>query len=176
MTRPTAYDEQFVHQIPELLPNVARAPPALAREPTSSTSTTRTATPTATCCSSRWRTTPRAHLDSLQMGRVGGDGIFGYLDRPADGDPHTLAVPGIRFEVVRPWEKIRIVADPAVATIACDLTFTARTQPYGLRRGTMRAATTWCGTRATSSSPGTYAGTFTVAGETRVGRRLDRPA
>ena len=32
MTRPTAYDEQFVHQIPELLPNVALAPRVLAGE------------------------------------------------------------------------------------------------------------------------------------------------
>src|SRR3954464_3780093 len=89
VTRPTAYDEQFVHQIPELLPNVA-------------------------VHHQHWRESyffdihdpsgvgdvvfftfapypARAHLASLQMGPIGGEPVIGFLDRPAGDDPLTTA-------------------------------------------------------------------------------------
>ena len=55
---PTALDEQFVHQIPELLTERRHATTRTGGRATSSTSTTRPAR--ATSCSSRWRTTRRA--------------------------------------------------------------------------------------------------------------------
>ena len=73
------------------------------------------------------------------MGRIGGEPVIGFLDRPDGDDPLTTALPGASVEIVRPWQEVRLLADPAVSNIGLDLTFTARTQPYGLRRGTMRA-------------------------------------
>ena len=52
----------------------------------------------------------------------------------------------------RPWEEIRLAGRPRRGEIGLGLTFQATCSPSGLRRGTMRARTTWCRTRATSSS------------------------
>jgi hypothetical protein len=167
VTKPTAFDEQFVHQIPELLPNVALHH-EFWRESLFFDVHDPAGTPDGDVLFFTLAHFPaRAHVDSLQMGRVRGEGVFGYLDRPAGGDPHTLAVPGIRFEIVRPWEEVRIVSDPGVAQIGCDLTFRARTQPYGLRRGTMRAADDVVWDQCHIFQSGTYTGSFTVGGETR---------
>jgi hypothetical protein len=161
-------DEQFVHQIPELLPDVASRSP-------------------------HWResyffelhrpdargdvvfltmaTYPsRAALDSIQMGRVDGEQLLGLLGRPADGDPHTTDVGGARVEIVRPFEEIRLWADPDRAAIGLDLTFLARTLPYGLRRGTMRAGDDVVWDQSHILQSGTYTGTYTVGG---VAREVD---
>lgn len=165
MTRPTAMDEQFVHQLPELLPNVATRHP-------------------------HWRESyfyelhepgadgdvvfftmahypSREVMDSLQMGRVAGERVLGVLSRAYDGDPHTTEVPGARIEVIRPFEEIRLWADPAVAGIGIDLTYRARTQPYGLRRGTMRAADEIVWDQCHILQSGTYSGSYTYKGITR---------
>ena len=55
-------------------------------------------------------------------------------------------------------EEIRLVADPAVCAIGLDLTFTARTQPYGLRRGTMRASDAVVWDQCHILQSGTYTG------------------
>ncbi len=164
MTRPTAMDELFVHQLPELLPNVATRHP-------------------------HWRESyfyelhapgadgdvvfftmahypSREMMDSLQMGRVAGEQVLGMLSRPYDGDPHTTEVPGARIEVVQPFEEIRLWADPAVASIGLDLTYRARTQPYGLRRGTMRAADEIVWDQCHILQSGTYTGSYTYKGTT----------
>jgi hypothetical protein len=163
VARPTDLDEQFAHQIPELLPAVVTPHP-------------------------HWRESyffdvhhpsgrgdavfftmahypARERLDSLQMGRVGGEAVLGVLDRAYDGDPHTTAVPGARVEVVKPWREIRLWADPEVAAIGLDLTFTARTQPYGLRRGTMTAGDELIWDQSHILQSGTYTGSYTVGGE-----------
>src|SRR3546814_6033747 len=57
----------------------------------------------------------------------------------SDLDPHTAEVGPARVEIVKPYEEIRLWADPASCELGMDLTFRARTKPYGLRRGTMRA-------------------------------------
>ena len=165
MATPTAWDEQFVHQIPELLTSVASHHPY-------------------------WRESyffdihdpagegdvvfftmahypARQHMDSLQMGRVGGKQLIGLKDRPDDGDPHTTALPGVRIEVVEPWEQVRLWADPAECEIGLDLTFTARTRPYGLRRGTMRAGDDVVWDQSHILQSGRYTGTFTAGGTTR---------
>lgn len=162
MAKPTAFDEQFVHQLPELLPRVATHHP-------------------------HWResyffeihhpsgdgdavfftmaTYPaRLGMDSLQMGRVGGVQLLGHHARPYDGDPHTTAMAGARVDIVRPWEEVRLWADPATSVIGLDLAFRARTQPYGLRRGTMRAGDEIIWDQCHILQSGTYSGTYQVDG------------
>ncbi len=162
MGRPTAMDEQFVHQIPQLLPEVATR-------------------------HDHWRESlffdvhdpsgqgdavfltlahhpARERMDSLQMGRVGGEQLIGFRDRAYDGDPHTLAVPGVRVDVVEPWSEVRLWADPETSAIGVDLTFRARTQPYGLRRGTMRAGDDIVWDQCHILQSGSYAGTYTAGG------------
>ena len=165
MARPTAMDEHFVHQVPLLLPQVVTH-------------------------HDHWRESlffdvhdpsgegdvvfftmahypARGRMDSLQMGRVGGEQVLGYHDRAYDGDPHTTAVPGARVEVVRPWEEVRLWADPHSSAIGVDLVFRARTQPYGLRRGTMRAGDDLVWDQSHILQSGSYTGTYTVGGQTR---------
>lgn len=158
-------DEHFVHQIPELLPNVASH-------------------------HQHWRESyffemhrpdargdvvfftmahypARQVMDSIQMGRIGGTPVLGAQGRPYGGDPHTTEVPGARVEVVRPFEEVRLWADPDVAAIGVDVTFRARTQPYGLRRGTMRAGEDVVWDQSHILQSGTYTGTYTAGGVTR---------
>jgi hypothetical protein len=155
-------DEYFVHQIPQLLPQVAVHHP-------------------------HWRESyfydihdpsgegdaiffTMAHypaqerMDSLQMGRIGGEQLLGFTARPYDGDPHTTALPGARVEVVTPLHEVRLWADPATSPIGLDLTWRARTQPYGLRRGTMRAGDELVWDQCHLFQSGTYRGTYTAAG------------
>ncbi len=162
MAKPTGLDELFVHQIPELLPEVETR-------------------------SAHWRESyffeihsrdglgdsifftmavfpARQHMDSIQMGRIGGKPVLGVLSRPTGDDPHTTDVGGARIEVVRPWEEVHLFADPAQAAIGLDLTFRARTQPYGLRRGTMRAVDEVVWDQSHILQSGTYEGTYTVGG------------
>ncbi|HSB85928.1 MAG TPA: hypothetical protein VLD86_06465 [Ilumatobacteraceae bacterium] len=159
MAQPSPADELFVHQIPELLPNVQTRSPF-------------------------WRESyffdvhspdglgdvffftmalfpARGHMDSIQMGRIGGERALGVLQRVTDRDPQTTDVGGARIEVVRPFEELRLFADPAAAVIGLDLTFRARTRPYGLRRGTMRTddAVIWDQSHILQS--GVYQGTYT---------------
>lgn len=158
-------DEYFVHQIPELLPGVVTPHP-------------------------HWRESyffdihdpsgngdvvfltmahypAREYMDSLQMGRVDGVQLLSQQMRPYDGDPHTTAVPGVRVEVIKPWEELRLWADPDVCAIGMDLTFRARTQSYGLRRGTMHASDGVVWDQSHILQSGVYNGTYTVGGVTR---------
>lgn len=108
----------------------------------------------------------REALDSLQMGRIGGESVLGYQGRAYDGDPHTTTVGGARVEIVRPYEEIRLFADPAVCSLGLDLTWRARTKPYGLRRGTMRAGHELVWDQSHMFQSGTYEGTYAHAGTT----------
>lgn len=164
MTRLSALDERFVHQLPEPLVHVQTPSP-------------------------HWResyffelhrpdgrgdvvfftmaTFPsRDRMDSLQMGRIGGERVLGVLDRPLGEDPHTTDVGAARVEIVEPYREIRLWADPAVATIGLDLTYRARTPAYGLRRGTMRTADAVVWDQSHMLQSGRYDGTYTYGGET----------
>jgi hypothetical protein len=165
MARPTAMDELLVHQLPQLLPQVAVRhqhwresyffdihDPAGEGDVVFLTMATYPA---------------RERLDSLQMGRVDGVPILGLHDRAFDGDPHTTVVGGARIEVVEPWREIRLWADPDTSAIGIDATFRARTQPYGLRRGTMRAGDELVWDQSHILQSGTYTGTYTVGGVSR---------
>jgi hypothetical protein len=160
MPHPTEADELFVHQVPELLPNVQTPSPY-------------------------WRESyffelhspdgrgdvvfftmalfpSRHHMDSIQMGRVRGESLLSVLYRPTGDDPHTTDVGGARVEIVRPFEEIRLHADPARAAIGLDLTFQARTRPYALRRGTMRTMDEVVWDQSHILQSGRYHGTYTV--------------
>lgn len=163
--RPTAADEGFGHQLPELLPVVASPGPHWresyffeAHDPSG------TGDAVFVTLASR----PGAdRMDSLQMGRVAGEQILGYLDRELGDDPVTTAVPGARVEVVRPWEEIRVWADPDLSPLGVDLVWRARTRPYALRRGTMRAADGLVWDQSHVLQSGTWSGTYTAGGQTR---------
>jgi hypothetical protein len=138
MAKFTALDERFAHQIPEQFPNVLHF-------------------------HSDWRESlffimhqrekpgdvliltlahfpSRQEIDSLQLGRVGTSPIMARHLRKVDGDQDDFRVGPITIDVVEPLKKIRLVAVASDATpVSFDISFTARTQPYQLRRGTMKA-------------------------------------
>ncbi len=167
MAKPTAMDEYFVHQIPQLLPQVVNRHEYW-RESYFFELHDPEVGPDSDVVFFTFAHYPsREVMDSLQMGRVGGEAILGSLNRPYDGDPHTTTVPGASIDVVRPLEEIRLWADPDVAAIGLDLTFTARTQAYGLRRGTMRAGDELIWDQSHIFQSGVYEGTYTANGVTR---------
>lgn len=100
-------------------------------------------------------------LDSLQMGRVGGEPVLGHLARDTADDPHTARLPGVEIEVVKPWDELRLRTDPTVAGFGLDLTFRARTCPYALRRGSMRAGNEVIWDQSHILQSGRYDGTYT---------------
>ena len=165
MPRHTALDELFVHQIPEPLPNVVTH-------------------------HEHWRESyffvlhPRdrmgdvviltmAHfpargvMDSLQLGQIDGKHVFARYDRPYGDDPHTSAVGPVTIEIIEPYKTIRLKADESSATVGLDLTFTARTQAHGLRRGTMKAGHETIWDQCHMIQSGVYNGTYTHNGVTR---------
>lgn len=162
MPGPCDADELFVHQIPELLPNVQTQSPF-------------------------WRESyffdihrpdglgdvifftmalfpSRRIMDSIQMGRIGGQPVLGVVQRETGNDPHTTDVGAARIEIVRPFTEVRLHADPETAAIGVDLTFRARTKPYGLRRGTMRTHDEVVWDQSHILQSGTYHGTYTFDG------------
>lgn len=138
MPRLTAMDEFFVHQIPEPLPAVAQHHHHWREslffivhprdEPGDVVILTLAHYPA------------REEMDSLQLGHVGGTPTVAHHSRPYDGDPHTMAVGPVTVAIAEPFRTVHLrVDDVPGAAVAMDLTFTARTPAYGLRRGTMRA-------------------------------------
>jgi len=162
VARPSALDERFVHQIPELLPQVV-ARNAHWRE-SYFFEVHRPDAQGDVVFLTMARYPARDLMDSLQMGKVAGEPRLGVLTRPLGDDPHTTSLPGARVEVVTAFEELRLWADPDVAAIGIDLTFRARTQPYGLRRGTMRAGDDVIWDQCHILQSGTYTGSYTVGG------------
>jgi len=165
MPQLTPMDEYFVHQIPEPLPNVAEHhdfwresvffiahPPdglgdviilTLAHFPKSET------------------------MDAMQLGRIGDDWIYSKYERSYDGDPHTMTAGPVTIDVAEPYQRVELhVDDTDEAAYALDLTFTARTPEYGLRRGTQKAGheTIWDQSHMLQS--GWYSGSITKGGVT----------
>jgi hypothetical protein len=162
--RPAPGDEHLAHQAPELLGRVERPHPHW-RESWFFEAHPPTAADDDDVVFFTMATYPaRRGLDSLQMGRVGGEQILGVHQRPFDDDPHTPVVGGARVEVVEPWQEVHLFADPATSLIGVDLTFRARTAPYVLRRGTMRAGDELIWDQRHILQSGTYTGTYTVGG------------
>jgi hypothetical protein len=164
MARPTDADEWFIHQVPELLPNV-QTPSAHWRE--SYFFDVHSPDGRGDVVFFTMALFPsRRYMDSIQMGRVGGVPLLSVLQRSTDDDPHTTDVGGARVEVVRPFQEIRLHADPERTSIGLDITFRARTRPYGLRRGTLRALDEVVWDQSHILQSGTYHGTYTVDGAT----------
>jgi hypothetical protein len=160
----TAMDEHLLHQLPEPLSNVVTHHPHwresyffIAHRPDAVGDVvilTMASYP------------QRQELDSLQMGRIDGERLGGMHVQPYDGDPHTADVGAARVEIVRPYEEVRLWADPEHCALGMDLTFRARTKPYGLRRGTMRAGHELIWDQSHMFQSGTYNGTYTVGATT----------
>ena len=127
MPRPTALDELFVHQLPEMLPHVAQ--PATHWRESYFFDIHRPDARGDVVFLTMAHHPARQSMDSIQMGLVDGQPLIGVLARDYNGDPHTTDVGGARVEVVRPFEELRLYADPERAVIGMDLTFLARTQP-----------------------------------------------
>lgn len=164
MARPDARDEDFVHQCPELLATPLWPSPFW-RESYFFELHRPDATGDVLFFTMALHPNRRL-IDSIQMGRIAGVPILGVLSRSSDDDPHTTSVAGARVEVIRAFEQIRLVADPELAVFGCDLEFRARTQPYALRRGTMRAADGIVWDQSHILQSGSYHGSYTHAGVT----------
>jgi hypothetical protein len=132
----TAYDELFVHQVPEPLSVVGiehehwrESYFFVTHGPDIDTDVVVVA----------MATYPARHtLDALVLGRIGGEPVFHYHQREAGDDPHSTTVGPVSVEVVSPFEELRVRVAPEQGYEA-DLTFQARTLPYALRRGRLLA-------------------------------------
>jgi hypothetical protein len=164
--RPTALDELFVHQLPELLPNVATHHPHWRESYFFALHDPETIGDIVFLTMAHYP--QRELMDSLQMGRVGGERLIGFQARPYNGDPHTTDVGAARIEVIEPWREVHLWADPKQCSVGMDLTFRARTEPYALRRGTMRAGNELIWDQCHILQSGTYEGTYTVNGSTHT--------
>ncbi|HVC68720.1 MAG TPA: hypothetical protein VNC61_00510 [Acidimicrobiales bacterium] len=128
----TPYDEHFVHQIPEPLSVVGieheywrESYFIVAHGPDVDSDVIIVAMATYPA---------RRTLDALVLGRVGGELMFGFHQRPADGDPHTSTVGPVSVVIEEPFRRVRVVVE-ASDGFEADMTFQARTDPYALRRG-----------------------------------------
>jgi hypothetical protein len=165
MPRLTAMDEQFVHQIPEPLPNTVvhhqfwRESLFFVMHPTDG--------PGDVVILTLAHFPAREEMDSLQLGRVGGAPTLGIHRRPYDGDPHTMAVGTVKIDIVEPYRTVHLhVGDGPNVPLTMDITFTARTAANGYRRGTMRAGHELIWDQSHMIQSGWYNGTFTHQGTT----------
>ena len=167
MARPTAFDELFVHQLPALLPNVSMFHHHWRESYFFELHDPHAGASGDVVFFTMAHFPARQRMDSLQMGRVAGAQLLSVCERETGDDPHTTTVPGASVEVVRPWEEVTLFADPDQCEIGLDLTFRARTAPYGLRRGTMRAGHDVVWDQSHILQSGTYTGSYTVDGRSR---------
>jgi len=171
VTHLTAFDEHLVHQLPEPL-SVVAAEHQHWRESYFFVTHAPAAAPDAADADVlvvAMATYPGRHiLDALVLGRVDGEPLFAYHQRPAGGDPHTATVGPVSVVVEEPFRRLRVVADDPAAT-SLDLTFEARGAHYGLRRGRMlddEGAVVWDQSHMIQS--GTFHGTYRRNGSTRT--------
>jgi hypothetical protein len=161
----TAYDEHFVHQIPEPLSVVGiehhywrESYFVVAHGPDVDSDVIVIA----------MATYPARHLlDALVLGRVDGELLGGLHQRPADGDPHTTVVGPVSVVIEEPFRRVHVVVDGADGFDA-DFTFEARTDPYALRRGRLLdddGALLWDQSHMIQS--GTFSGSFRKDGRER---------
>ena len=165
MAKFTALDERFAHQIPEPFPNVLHFHPDW-RESLFFIMHQREK-PGDVLILTLAHFPSRQEIDSLQLGRVGTSPIMARHLRKVDGDQDDFRVGPITIDVVEPLKKIRLVAVASDATpVSFDISFTARTQPYQLRRGTMKAKHEVVWDQSHMFQSGTYNGSYTHNGKT----------
>ena len=165
MPRLTPADEFFYHQIPEPLPNVVTYHDFwreslffVAHQPDA---------PGDVLILTLAHFPKREEMDSLQLGRVGGELIMLRHSRAYDGDPHTMAVGPVRIDITEPFKTVKLFVDPKESPLGIDLTFNARTQACALRRGTMKAGDELIWDQSHMIQSGWFNGTYTRAGITR---------
>jgi hypothetical protein len=165
MAKFTALDERFAHQIPEPFPNVLHFHPDW-RESLFFIMHQREK-PGDVLILTLAHFPSRQEIDSLQLGRVGASPIMARHLRKVDGDQDDFRVGPITIDVIEPLKKIRLVAVASDATpVSFDISFTARTQPYQLRRGTMKAKYEIVWDQSHMFQSGTYNGSYTHNGKT----------
>ena len=165
MAKFTALDERFAHQIPEPFPNVLHFHPDW-RESLFFIMHQREK-PGDVLILTLAHFPSRQEIDSLQLGRVGTSPIMARHLRKVDGDQDDFRVGPITIDVIEPLKKIRLVAVASDATpVSFDISFTARTQPYQLRRGTMKAKYEIVWDQSHMFQSGTYNGSYTHNGKT----------
>jgi hypothetical protein len=160
----TDLDEQLAHQLPEPFPNVQTHHPHWRESYFFIAHQRDTLGDVVILTMASYP--QRQAMDSLQMGRIGGTAVIGHQARAYDGDPHTPVVGGAKVQIIKPYEEIRIWADPDVCELGLDLRWLARTRPYGLRRGTMRAGHELIWDQSHMFQSGTYSGSYSHAGTT----------
>ena len=165
MPRLTNMDEFFVHQIPEPLPNVVTYH-EFWRESLFFIMHRRDGLGDVVILTLA-SFPARQEMDSLQLGRIGDTATMMQHVRHFDGDPHTMNVGPVQIDIAEPFKTVHLhVDDVPAAPVALDLTFTARTAPYGLRRGTMRAGHELIWDQSHMVQSGSFSGTFTHQGTT----------
>ena len=165
MAKFTALDERFAHQIPEPFPNVLHFHPDW-RESLFFIMHEREK-PGDVLILTLAHFPSREEMDSLQLGRVGDSPIMARHVRKVDGDQDDFRVGPITIDVVEPLKKIHLVATASEVTpVSFDVTFTARTAPYQLRRGTMKAKYELIWDQSHMFQSGIYNGSYTHNGKT----------
>lgn len=168
MTDLSDADEGLIHQIPEPLTHTGMFHPHW-RESYFFVAHPRAGAPTDDVVITTMATHPQHQtMDSYQMGRIGGRHVFALHERGWGDRPHDPVVGPVRVEVVEPYRTVRVTVD-AVGDddIAVDLTFTARTEAYGLRRGTMRWRHEVVWDQSHMLQAGVFNGSYTTGGVTR---------
>lgn len=166
MREPTAADEPFGHQLPELAGTVASSSPHW-RESCFLELHDPSGTGDCVFVALGWYPN-RGILDALVMGRVDGQRFLGRQERPVTGVPEELAVPGLALAVRRPLAELTLRIDPDAFPVGAELRFVGRTKVHALRRGTLRTEggeVVWDQRHLLQS--GTWSGTYETGGRSR---------
>lgn len=165
MPRLTDLDEQLAHQIPEPFPNVEtfhehwRESYFFVLHPREEPGDVVILT---------MATHPQhKKLTCYQMGRIQGQQVFAIHERAYDGDPHTTTVGPVRIDIAEPFKRIELAVDENKANVpvGLELTFRARTQAHGLRRGTMKAGHELVWDQSHMIQSGRYDGWYSFEGK-----------
>jgi hypothetical protein len=109
----------------------------------------------------------REEVDSLQLGRVQGEFVYARHFRSYGGDPHTPVVGPVSIDIIEPFKQVRLrVEESSETPVSLDLTFSARTAAYGLRRGTMKRGDEIVWDQSHMIQAGLFNGTYCRAGTT----------
>lgn len=165
MVRFTPLDEHFAHQIPEPFPNTVvhhqdwRESLFFHMHPHDK--------PGDVVILTLAHFPARSEMDSLQLGRVGDQSIIARHVRQVRDDQNDFWVGPVSIQVEEPLKRVRLqVSESPESSISMDVTFTARTQPYQLRRGTMKAGHEIVWDQSHMFQSGTYKGTYVHRGIT----------
>ena len=165
MPRLIAEDELFLHQIPEPLWNVAvhhehwRESYYFGMHPRDA--------PGDALIFTMAHYPKREMLDSHEFAYIDGQRLFAHFTRPYGDDPHTTVVGPVSVEILEPYKRLRLRAGADAAPVGVDVTFTARTQAYALRRGTMKRGDEIIWDQSHFLQSGTWDGEYIHNGVTR---------